>query len=94
MHADLAVVVIVPVVMTPFPVLSLLLTPGFRPFTVFASANNSSIDIGLQQALANVIGTPVMPQTVTCWFYASKNAGCNGISGTDAFATPALGRPL
>jgi carboxypeptidase family protein/TonB-dependent receptor-like protein len=62
-----------------------------RPFTIFASSNNSSIDIGLQQALANVIGTPVMPQTVTCWYYASKNAGCNGISGTDAFATPPAG---
>ena len=62
-----------------------------RPFTIFASSNNSSIDIGLQQALANVIGTPVMPQTVNCWFYASKNSGCNGISGTDAFATPPAG---
>ncbi|HMC59286.1 MAG TPA: hypothetical protein VKJ01_08855, partial [Candidatus Solibacter sp.] len=62
-----------------------------RPFTIFAASNNSSIDIGLQQALANVIGSPVMPQTVNCWFYASKNPGCNGVSGTDAFATPAAG---
>jgi len=62
-----------------------------RPFTIFAASNNSSIDIGLQQALANVIGTPVMPQTVNCWFYASKNSGCNGITGTDAFATPPAG---
>jgi len=32
-----------------------------------------------------------MPQTVNCWYYASKNAGCNGINGTDAFATPPAG---
>ena len=29
-----------------------------RPFTAFDSANNSSIDIGEEQALPNVIGTP------------------------------------
>src|SRR5262249_19749569 len=69
---------------------SLTLASG-RPFTVFASANSSSIDIGLQNALASVIGKPVMPKAVTCWFYASKNSGCGGISGTDAFATPPLG---
>jgi len=62
-----------------------------RPFTIFAASNNSSIDIGLQQALANVIGTPVMPRTVNCWYYASKNAGCKGITGTDAFSTPPAG---
>jgi hypothetical protein len=45
----------------------------------------------LQNALANVIGKPVMPETVNCWYYASKNAGCGGISGTDAFATPPPG---
>ena len=69
---------------------SLTLASG-RPFTIFASSNSSSIDIGLQNALANVIGTPVMPETVTCWFYAAKNPGCAGISGTDAFSTPAPG---
>jgi hypothetical protein len=62
-----------------------------RPFTVFAMGNNSSIDIGIQNALPNVIGTPVMPQTVTCWYYASKNPGCNGITGTDAFSVPLPG---
>jgi hypothetical protein len=62
-----------------------------RPFTAFDSANNSSIDIGEQQALPNVIGTPVMPQTVTCWFYDSANPGCKGISGSNAFSLPAPG---
>ena len=69
---------------------SLTLASG-RPFTVFASSNNGSIDIGLMNALANVIGTPVLPHQMTCWYYASKNAGCNGISGTDAFSTPSPG---
>jgi hypothetical protein len=62
-----------------------------RPFTAFDSANSSSIDIGEEQALPNVIGTPVMPQTVTCWFYVSTNPGCKGISGTNAFSLPAPG---
>jgi hypothetical protein len=62
-----------------------------RPFTAFDSANSSSIDIGEEQALPNVIGTPVMPQTVTCWFYVSTNSGCKGISGTNAFSLPAAG---
>ena len=62
-----------------------------RPFTAFDSANNSSIDIGEEQALPNVIGTPVMPETVTCWFYASNNPGCKGINGTNAFSLPAPG---
>jgi hypothetical protein len=62
-----------------------------RPFTVFDNANNSSIDIGEEQALPNVIGTPVMPQVVTCWFYTTTNPGCKGISGANAFSLPAPG---
>src|SRR3984885_1129646 len=62
-----------------------------RPFTVFDNANNSSIDIGEEQALPNVIGTPVMPETVNCWFYVSSNPGCKGITGTNAFSLPAPG---
>ena len=62
-----------------------------RPFTAFDSANNSSIDIGEEQALPNVIGTPVMPERVTCWFYVAANPGCKGITGTNAFSLPAAG---
>ena len=62
-----------------------------RPFTAFDNANNSSIDIGEEQALPNVIGTPVMPETVNCWFYVSSNPGCKGITGTNAFSLPAPG---
>ena len=62
-----------------------------RPFTAYDSANNSSIDIGEEQALPNVIGTPVMPETVTCWFYDSANPGCKGITGSNAFSLPAPG---
>ncbi len=62
-----------------------------RPFTAFDSANSSSIDIGEETALPNVIGKPVMPQTVTCWFYVSTNSGCKGITGTNAFSLPAPG---
>jgi hypothetical protein len=59
-----------------------------RPFTVFDNANNSSIDIGEEQALPNAIGTPVMPKVVTCWFYTAANPGCKGFSGANAFGLP------
>ena len=62
-----------------------------RPFTLFAASNSATIDIGLQNALPNVIGKPVTPHRVTCWFYASRNPGCAGIAGTDAFSIPAPG---
>ena len=63
-----------------------------RPFTALDSANSSSIDIGEEVALPNATGTaPVMPQTVTCWFYVSTNSGCKGITGTNAFSLPAPG---
>ncbi len=62
-----------------------------RPFTVFATSNNSSIDIGEEQALPNVIGTPVTPQNVNCWFYSTNNPKCNGFSGANAFSIPAPG---
>lgn len=62
-----------------------------RPFTVFDTANSSSIDIGEEVALPNVIGTPTMPQTVTCWYYVPTNPGCKGITGNTAFSLPAPG---
>jgi hypothetical protein len=62
-----------------------------RPFTAFASSNNSSIDIGEEQALPNVIGTPVTPDNVNCWFYSSANSKCKGFSGANAFSIPAPG---
>src|SRR5579871_201859 len=63
-----------------------------RPFTALDSANSSSIDIGEEVALPNATGTaPVMPQSVTCWFYVSTNSGCSGITGTNTFSLPAAG---
>jgi hypothetical protein len=62
-----------------------------RPFTPVDSANASSIDIGEETALPNVIGTPVYPHDVTCYFYVSTNSGCKGVSGTNAFSLPAPG---
>ena len=62
-----------------------------RPFTAFASSNNSSIDIGEEQALPNVIGTPVMDDNVNCWFYTTANSKCKGFAGTNAFSIPSPG---
>jgi len=62
-----------------------------RPFTAFASSNNSSIDIGEEQALPNVIGTPTMVDNVNCWYYSTNNPKCKAFSGTNAFSIPAPG---
>jgi hypothetical protein len=64
-----------------------------RPFTYFASSNNSSIDIGFHQALPNVTGRPTYHKDVNCWVFASRGNGCRAISptGTDAFVAPAPG---
>jgi hypothetical protein len=62
-----------------------------RPLTPFANSNDSSIDRGLHKALPNVIGAPVMPRTVDCWYYASRHRGCAGVSGADAFVVPPAG---
>jgi len=62
-----------------------------RPFTAFASSNNSSIDIGEEQALPNVIGTPTMVDNVNCWYYSSNNPKCSAFSGNNAFSIPAPG---
>ena len=62
-----------------------------RRFTAFASANNSSIDIGEEQALPNVIGTPVTPHNVNCWYYSTNDAKCSAFSGSNAFSIPAPG---
>jgi hypothetical protein len=62
-----------------------------RPFTAFDNANNSSIDIGEEQALPNVIGTPTQPDNVNCWYYTTTNPGCKGFTGNNAFSLPASG---
>jgi hypothetical protein len=61
------------------------------PFTVFATSNNSSIDIGEQNALPNVIGTPTIIGNVNCWYYMPTTAGCKPFSGNTAFSIPAPG---
>src|SRR5579872_5513505 len=48
------------------------------PFTAFATSNNSSIDIGEQNALPNVVAAPTMIDNVNCWFYTPNNSGCKG----------------
>ena len=62
-----------------------------RPFTAFASSNNSSIDIGEEQALPNVIGTPTMVDNVNCWYYSTNNPKCKAFSGSNAFSIPVPG---
>ncbi len=38
-----------------------------------------------------MIGTPVLPHNVNCWFYTTANSKCAGFTGTNAFSIPAPG---
>lgn len=60
-----------------------------RPMTIGSGGSiGTSLDpFGAANAVPNVIGQPVLPQSVDCWFYASRNKACTAIApGTaDAF---------
>src|SRR5262249_33625349 len=46
----------------------------------------------LHRALPNVVGTPLVLESIDCWFYASANAACRALApnATNAFvAAPA-----
>jgi Carboxypeptidase regulatory-like domain/TonB dependent receptor len=68
---------------------SMTFTTG-RPFTVYASGNNSAIDAN---SYADVVGTPYVPGTVDCWFYTAGTSACQALfsKATTAFAVPASG---
>ncbi len=67
-----------------------------RPMTITAggSIGNSLDPFGAVTALPNVIGTPVLPQTVDCWFYSSRNKNCASAVGSiaDAFQLQSPGQ--
>jgi hypothetical protein len=58
-----------------------------RAFTLFATINDSSIDSGLQHALPNIVGKPILPHNIDCWYYQSNSALCRAqLPGTANFA--------
>jgi hypothetical protein len=60
-----------------------------RPYTVGSGGSlSTAIDpYGAATAVPNVIGTPVSPNNVDCWFYNSRSATCRNLApnATDAF---------
>lgn len=66
-----------------------------RPFTVGAggSLGNAIDPFGAHTAMPQLIGRPVLPRNVNCWFYSSRNAACRGIApgAADFLALPAVG---
>ena len=59
------------------------------PFTPVITGDRANTGVGNQRP--NVIGTPLVLQDVSCWFYTSSNSSCRALypDGTDAFAVPA-----
>jgi hypothetical protein len=53
--------------------------------------NGDRANTGVGGQRPNVIGVPIVPGTVACWFYTSSNPACQSIAPntTDAFAVPA-----
>lgn len=66
-----------------------------RPFTIGSggSFNNAIDPFGAHTALPSVIGRPIMPEDVSCWYYSSRNAACRALApaATDFLVQPALG---
>jgi hypothetical protein len=64
-----------------------------RAFTLFANSNDSSIDSGLQHGLPNIVGAPILPHNIDCWYYQSNSALCRAqLPGTANWAVvPAPG---
>jgi hypothetical protein len=50
-----------------------------RPITLFATTNDASIDHGLQHALPNIVGPPILPHSIDCWYYQSNSALCRAL---------------
>jgi len=57
-----------------------------QPFTPTISRDVANTGVGNQRP--NIIGTPVITGTPTCWFYVSTNPACPS-GGTNVFALPA-----
>jgi hypothetical protein len=59
------------------------------PFTPLITGDRANTGTGSQRP--NVIGTPLVPKNLSCWYYTSSNSTCKALfpSATDAFAVPA-----
>ncbi len=58
-----------------------------QPFTPTVSGDPENTGVGTRPDL---VGTPVLPHTVNCWFYSSSNPGCAAAApnAPDTFAVP------
>jgi len=59
------------------------------PFTPTISIDNANTGVGNQRP--NIIGTPVLLDNVSCWYYSSANSSCVSLypNGQNALAIPA-----
>jgi hypothetical protein len=59
------------------------------PFTPTIGTDRANTGAGTQRP--NIVGTPLVPDTINCWFYTSANSSCVSLfpSATNAFAVPA-----
>jgi hypothetical protein len=59
------------------------------PFTPVINGDRANTGVGGQRPL--LVGAPLVPGNVSCWFYTSSNTACKALypNATDAFALPA-----
>ena len=59
------------------------------PFTPVINGDRANTGVGSQRPL--LVGTPLVPGNIACWFYTSSNTACKAQfpNATDAFAVPA-----
>jgi hypothetical protein len=64
-----------------------------RPFTITAggSLSNALDPFGAHTALPQVVGYPLTPHDVNCWYYASRTGACSALGASDFLALPAVG---
>jgi hypothetical protein len=66
-----------------------------RPFTVTAggSLSNALDPFGAHTALPQVVGAPLTPHDVNCWYYSSRNGACSALApgASDFLALPTVG---
>ncbi|MCU1262274.1 MAG: Cna domain protein, partial [Bryobacterales bacterium] len=59
------------------------------PFTPVVNGDRANTGVGSQRPL--IVGTPLVSNNVSCWFYTSSNSACKALypNATDAFTLPA-----
>lgn len=64
-----------------------------RPLTLLATGNSPTIANGLNTATPNIVGPPILPHNIDCWYYHSANPFCRAQlpNATNFAPVPAAG---